>query len=65
MPIDTDEPPTDSIRAFWIAHAAAQKAYPDLGSTTTCRGLSLRVEAGAPVEARDAVRYAGVTTAPS
>jgi hypothetical protein len=29
MPVD-DEPPTDGIRAFWIAHAAVNKTYPGL-----------------------------------
>jgi hypothetical protein len=30
MPVDADEPLTDGIRAFWIAHAAVNKAYPGL-----------------------------------
>ena len=28
LPIEADPPPTDGIRAFWIAHAAVKKAYP-------------------------------------
>jgi hypothetical protein len=28
LPLEPDLPPTDGIRAFWIAHEAVKKAYP-------------------------------------
>ena len=30
LPVEADLPPTEGIRAFWIAHAAVKKAYPSL-----------------------------------
>ncbi len=30
VPVEADLPPTEGIRAFWIAHAAVKKAYPSL-----------------------------------
>ncbi len=30
LPVEADLPPTDGIRAFWIAHAAVKKAYPGI-----------------------------------
>jgi hypothetical protein len=30
LPVEADLPPTEGMRAFWIAHAAVKKAYPSV-----------------------------------